>query len=349
MFIEAREIARVGSVRGRSSRWSVAQIQRARLIAAFIAAVEANDYRTLTVADVISRAHVSRKTFYDVFDNVDGCFSAVFDETVEHARELVREAYASQPGWRAGMRAALSSLLVAMEQERGLARMCVVESMVAGSPVLERRAELLAQAAAAIDRGRELATRRYEPPPLTAEALAGGLATLLHTRLLKQDPAPLTDLLGPMMSMIVAPFLGQRAAGTELRQPSPPPTVAPRARPKPQPQDPLAQLNMRLTYRTVLVLSALAERPGASNTDLALAAGIRDNGQISKLLMRLARLGLAVNRRPGRARTSLNEWHLTELGAQLQRVTARSTERRARGQPPAPSASASSAASSSWL
>ena len=48
---------------------------------------------------------------------------------------------------------------------------------------------------------------------------------------------------------------------------------------------------MRLTYRTVRVLMATAEHPGASNRLIADTPEITDQGQISKLLGRLQRAG----------------------------------------------------------
>ena len=52
---------------------------------------------------------------------------------------------------------------------------------------------------------------------------------------------------------------------------------------------------MRLTYRTVRVLSVIGEAPGASNREVAEGSGIADQGQISKLLARLERLQLIEN------------------------------------------------------
>ncbi len=56
--------------------------------------------------------------------------------------------------------------------------------------------------------------------------------------------------------------------------------------------DPLRELGIRLTYRTVMVLMAVAAHPGSSNRMVADEAGISDQGQISKLLRRLEGLGL---------------------------------------------------------
>jgi len=310
-----------GPARRRRDRRQVLDLQRSRMIAAVIAAVEAQGYAGLTVGEVIARSRISRRTFYDAFADLEDCFLAAFEQTVARHRELAVTAYAGQRGWRSGMRAGLLSVLTLMDEERGLARMCVVDALVAGPRVLESRAEMLGELAHAIDAGRAVATGRHDPQPLTAQATAGGIAALLHTRLLRNDPAPLTDLLGALMSMIVMPYLGRAAARSEFNAPRPRASREDISEPSHPGLDPLAQLDMRVTYRTVCVLTAIAVTPGASNRQIASDAGIIDQGQVSKLLARLARLGLVENTRSGRPGRGANAWRLTPFGAQVQRAT----------------------------
>jgi len=65
----------------------------------------------------------------------------------------------------------------------------------------------------------------------------------------------------------------------------------------------------------------IAEHPGASNRNIAEGSGIADQGQISKLLARLARLDLVKNVGEGHERGASNEWHLTPRGRQVERAT----------------------------
>jgi DNA-binding IclR family transcriptional regulator len=81
--------------------------------------------------------------------------------------------------------------------------------------------------------------------------------------------------------------------------------------------DPLRSLEMRLTYRTVRVLTAISHSPGASNRQLADASGVQDQGQISKLLSRLQALGLVENTSAGSLRGEPNKWGLTRKGRQV--------------------------------
>jgi AcrR family transcriptional regulator/DNA-binding MarR family transcriptional regulator len=302
-------------------RGQVTQIQRSRMLAAAVEAVEDVGYAHMTVAQVIGRARVSRKTFYDVFTDREDCFLAAFEHAMDQARQLAGQAYVQESSWRDGIRAALARLLVFMDDEPGLAKLCIVEALGGGDRVLDCRAQLFDEAAAAVDRGRAVINGTREPPDVTAEGVVGAIFAVLHTRVLDPEDEPLTDLLGPLMSMIVLPYLGARAAGRELSRPAPSFTRMRRPKPQIRPRDPLDGLNMRLTYRTVRVLMVIGEHPGASNREIAEGSGIVDQGQISKLLSRLARLNLVENIGAGQEKGAANAWHLTPRGAQVERAT----------------------------
>jgi AcrR family transcriptional regulator len=301
-------------------RGQVTEIQRNRLLVAAVETVAELGYARMTVAQVISRARVSRKTFYDVFADREDCFLAALDQGIERARALAEEAFGEESGWRDGICAALASLLRFMEDEPGIAKLCVVEALGAGERVLERRATVLAELARAVDLGRLDPEARGEPPEVTAEGVVGATFAVLHARLLEPRRKSLIDLLGPLMSMIVLPYLGADAAARELQTPR----AASRRdgdHASSRRRDPLEGLDMRLTYRTVRVLTVIAGRPGASNRQIAEESGIVDQGQISKLLNRLSRLALIVNRGDGQERGAANAWYLTARGAQVERAT----------------------------
>jgi DNA-binding MarR family transcriptional regulator len=78
--------------------------------------------------------------------------------------------------------------------------------------------------------------------------------------------------------------------------------------------DPFRDLPMRLTYRTAQVLSSIAAVPGASSKQIAGAAGISDEGQTSRLMGRLERLGLVRNTGGLSGRGEAKAWTLTERG-----------------------------------
>ncbi len=322
-------------------REQVAEIQRARILAAMAEVASERGARNVTVAGVVARSGVSRKTFYELFSDREDCFLAAFDDGVARIADEVVPAY-EQPGrWREKMRAALTALLELLDHEPGMGRLVVVETLGAGPNALERRRRVLAQIITAVDEGRRDVKMASGPPPLTAEGVVGGVFSVIHARLLAGDRRPLLKLAGPLMSTIVLPYLGAAAAQKELTLPGTPSGAHPEGhrqageRPVPKASnksrrngpDPLRELPMRLTYRTVRVLMAVASNPGSSNRAVGDEAGISDQGQASKLLHRLERLGLIGNDGAGRPPGGPNAWVLTDNGREVEDAITQQTGR----------------------
>jgi AcrR family transcriptional regulator len=292
----------------------VVEIQRARMLTAMAAVCAERGAANATVAHVVERAGVSRRTFYELFTDREDCFLAAFDEGIERVAAGVLPLWAGGGSWRERLRASLIELLSFLDSDPGTGRLVVVEALGAGHRALQRRGNVLALLFAAVDGGRAEAKAGSEPSPLTAEGVVGAVLSVLYGRMVEADPRPLLELVNPLMSMIVLPYLGPAAARRELSRPVPEPP----ARPARVCGDPLQGLPMRITYRTIRVLLALADAPGCSNRQVGEAAGIADQGQISKLLRRLHRLGLIENTGAGATRGERNEWTLTPRGHELE-------------------------------
>jgi len=132
-----------------------------------------------------------------------------------------------------------------------------------------------------------------------------------------KDGPGLSKLLNPLMSSIVLPYLGTAQARRELEMPVPKVPPARERASTPLQSDPFKDAGMRLTYRTMLVLSVIAANPGASNRQIGDIAGVGDQGQMSKLLARLERIGLIAKRSHGHAKGEPNAWALTAGGRQV--------------------------------
>jgi AcrR family transcriptional regulator len=298
------------------AREQVANIQRARMLTAMVEEVSERGAGNVSVAHVVARSGVSRRTFYEMFVDREDCFLAAFDEAMERVAEVVIPAYEVPGQWRSKVRSALMALLGCFDNDPRLGRLLVVESLAAGNRTSERRTQVLDKAIAVVEEGRGAAKRHENPPPLAAEGVIGGVLAILHGRLLvpsqaaDNESAGLIELINPLMGMIVLPYLGLAAARKELDVPVP----AQQAR-RPRPNgNPLREIQMRLTYRTVRVLLAVAANPGSSNRLVGEGAGIGDQGQISKLLTRLEGIGLIENVGAGTPRGGPNAWTLTDKG-----------------------------------
>ncbi len=315
----------------------VVEIQRARLLMAMTELACELGAGNVTVAHVVARAGVSRRTFYEIFEDREACFLAALDNALARASRCVLDAYDPHAKWAERVRTALTALLSFVDVERSAGWLLIVGSLGAGPKALERRKRVLAEMITVIDEGRgesrpgSVTRGRAGLPPLTAEGVLGGVLSVLHARLLDAPSLPvmqdlgrgspsalesdaLVELTGSLMSMIVLPYLGARAAQQELERPVP----ETQDRHWHAPADPLRGLGMRLTYRTVCVLLAVAAHPGGSNREIGHASGVADQGQISKLLSRLERLGLVCNAGLAPGRGAPNAWTLTAKGLEVE-------------------------------
>ncbi len=309
------------------ARVELGEIQRSRIIAAATEVVAELGYGGLTVAEIIARARISRRTFYELFADREECFLAAFDAALARVAEPVLAAYAESGPWRERIAAALLAALASFDEEPALARLLLVDALAAGPLAVARRAAVIEALVHAVDEGRAANARGRDPGPLAAEGVVGAVLSVLHTRLLdeRRRPKSLLILAAPLMSTIVLPYLGAAAAARELERPVASLASGGRANgsaPTNSQANPLYGLDMRLTYRTLRVLSAVGAHPGASNRAVAEEAGIGDQGQISKLLARLQNLGLIENHQAGRAngspfRGEPNRWRLTPRGAEV--------------------------------
>jgi AcrR family transcriptional regulator len=306
-------------------RLNVADIQRTRILAATIDVCAERGAAGVTVVEVVERACLSRRTFYELFRDVSECMVAAFDHCVQTAAERVLPAYGPSvrtlkgTGWRERVRAGLVATLAFLDEEPAMARVLLVESLAAGPEIVARRARVVAQLAGALEAGREEAGGRAAGlPDLLGEWTAGAALSILRTRLAAARKGKLFSLAPQLMSLIVLPYLGPAAARAELERPVQALLSVHTGNGKP-----LRDLNLRVTYRTMRVLIAVAEHPGSSNRQVGCLAGADDQGQISKLLARLQQRGLVENVRSLDLHGAPNAWQLTADGRQLHRLLVR--------------------------
>src|SRR3954470_5958902 len=134
--------------RGRHAapREVVADSQRERVLVAMADAVAAKGYAHVAVADVIERAGVSRRSFYELFSNKEDAFLAAYDAGVEGLLEAIAEAEAAAAdaapqggGLLARARAGTEVYLQLLADNPAFARTFLIEVLGAGPAAPERR------------------------------------------------------------------------------------------------------------------------------------------------------------------------------------------------------------------
>jgi AcrR family transcriptional regulator len=176
----------------------VAASQRTRLLEAVGRAVADRGYAAATIDDIVGDAGVSKKTFYEHFNDKLDCFLAAYeaasDELLEHMTAAQEDAVPRETGsdpvsreWLARTRAGVHASLRWLAAEPALARVFLIEIAAAGPAALELRERMRDRYA---DRMRELQAADSVPDEIF-HAVVAGADDLVVRRLREGD-----DLLG---------------------------------------------------------------------------------------------------------------------------------------------------------
>jgi AcrR family transcriptional regulator len=301
-------------------RRQIAEMQRARILEAMTEIVAERGLHGTTIAAVAKQARVSRLTFAEAYGSVEQAFVALVEQVTEWPANLIAAAFQEGECWRASILAGLEALLVFLDAEPALARVCVIDALAGPQAALEHRARLLEPLIALVDSVRETLPRSRQPPPRTAEAVVVSVAGLLHARMVSGQAPPFTKLLGELAEHMVFPFLGSKDAAEAAKIGNKRSHAIARerfARP-PALRVPIPkQLHHARASRARACVLYLAENPGASNQKIASGIGIRHLGQASTLLARLEEIEVLTKRTGGAGRP--NAWRLSSHGEEIAR------------------------------
>ena len=144
--------------------------QRGRLLDAMAQAVAEYGYGACTVAHVVARAGVSRKTFYEHFSDKEACFLALYETGIAYVlgritETVADESVAADP--RRRVAAGLGTFLAVLAEEPAFCRAIVIEVHAAGAEALRRRRAVI-----------EIFAERYEAINGELRATDGSIAPL---------------------------------------------------------------------------------------------------------------------------------------------------------------------------
>ena len=179
------------------SRAFIVSNQRERLLDAIANVVAEKGYAGTRVADITDYAGVSRKTFYELFDDKEDCFLAAFDAITallmaRMARGLENVA---DGGWELRVRALLGEFLRFLAAEPAFARMCIVEVLGSGPAGLARRDAAIAAFVPIVDQ-----LPRSQPgaeqwlSPVTPVFVTGGILEVVYATIRRDETESLPDL-----------------------------------------------------------------------------------------------------------------------------------------------------------
>ncbi len=214
------ELARLPPGRHGLPREFVVHNQRERLIAGLAEAIAENGYSGTTIAHITRHAAVSRRTFYEHFSSKDECFVAAYDTVMEQLQERVSAGFESSEDWPHSVRAGIAAMLEFLAAEPHLARLCMVEALVAGPVVVERYDAAIQSFVPYFQSGREGRSPEVlaRLSPTTEEALVGGMVSLISRRIIAGKAEELEELLPDLVEFTLTPYLGSEQAAKIARE-----------------------------------------------------------------------------------------------------------------------------------
>jgi AcrR family transcriptional regulator len=186
----------------------VAASQRTRLLEAVGQAVAEKGYAAATIDDIVGGAGVSKKTFYEHFQDKLDCFLAAYEAASDELYEHVRAAQDAEGGaWLARTHAGIRAYLRWLAAEPALARVFLIEIAAAGPDALARRERLRDRYA---ERMRELQDSDAGVPDELFHAVVAAADDLVVRRL--RRGGNLLELEPILLRLQVAQLAGPKAA-----------------------------------------------------------------------------------------------------------------------------------------
>jgi len=186
------------------------QANRERAVAAMAEAVGERGYPETTVRDVLERARMSRRTFYQLFDNREECFLATYDHARSEALAWLDDGDGRDASCASHLPSVLADVLGYLATKPDFARVLVVEPAAAGPLGVARHertmhelVELLARSS-----GRDGSGLEPDQLRLRCEASVGAVHRVMAARIVEGRASDLpglaSELAGLVRSLAVA-------------------------------------------------------------------------------------------------------------------------------------------------
>ena len=205
--------SRLPSGRHNLPREFVVSSQRDRLLDSMAHACAEKRYAEVSVADIVSRARVSRSTFYEIFPDKEACFLAAYDAILgRFVTEVIKACQAPDLTWPEMIERGIAASLSFLAAEPAFARMCIVDMFSAGPSALERYLSAVRLIAAFVDQGRQMMPGREDVPQSISSMAVGGAAVVIRAEIVDERTEYLPEVGPDLLYSILVPYMEQEEA-----------------------------------------------------------------------------------------------------------------------------------------
>jgi len=191
------------------TRSQVIRNQRMRLVGAMLRVLPRHGYSDATITRVVKEAGVSRKAFYEQFENKEECFLETYELAGSWFCERVERAAGGEGEWPVRVRAGLTEALGLLMANPALSHLFSLDVSQAGRAARACQEACLGRLATMLRAGREQSEAL--PEELEAMLLGGALTTVaryVDTGRAKRLP----DATGQLLQYLLIPYLGAAEA-----------------------------------------------------------------------------------------------------------------------------------------
>jgi AcrR family transcriptional regulator len=183
----------------------VAQNQRARLMIASVEEVAERGYTRATIGAVVSRAKVSKRTFYQQFAGLWDCVGAAYTVTSERFCETIAQACPGDGDWPERLPGAVEAALAWAVENPSYALLLSGEPPATVEQLRAARGELTERLASMLHSGRPKPPDAALPPGLE-ERLVGAALSLVAARLTAGSADTLPELGPELTELLLRPY-----------------------------------------------------------------------------------------------------------------------------------------------
>jgi AcrR family transcriptional regulator len=189
-----------------------ARSQRRRIIEAMVSSCAEKSYPATTISDIVSRASISRTTFYKRFSGKRDCFDAAIDFCIEEVRAVAGATRSDSDSAPEIVRKTTAAMLELMASRPALAQLLAGDAVSVDPAVVERYRRLL------IPELEGLFQAGASTQPHTNPGLAFGSAQLLiFNQIAAGRSERLCELHPQIVYLALAPFAGHDEAVRQAR------------------------------------------------------------------------------------------------------------------------------------
>jgi AcrR family transcriptional regulator len=175
---------------------------RDRLLAAALEGIGDVGWADLTIAEIVRRARVSKRTFYEHFETREACLLALYESVSSRVLDELDSAVERIPRGEGRIEAGAAFYLTRLQQHPRLVRTLVLEILHLGSAGLAIRRRVMRRFAVFVQREINATGRR---PPISlavATAIVGGINELTLEALEEDRVDRLSELVRPIVEVV---------------------------------------------------------------------------------------------------------------------------------------------------